>query len=74
MSEHPKMQISDKVKRIPEALSIYINQLVYDQKRKGRDITTLSLGEAFFDIPMYDFNELDFDVIDEKIYQYQQGL
>ncbi len=54
------MQISAKVRDIPEALSIYINQLVYDQKRKGRDITVLSLGEAFFDIPMFDFGQLDF--------------
>ena len=44
------MQISDKVQGVPEALSIYINQLVYDQKRKGKDVTVLSLGEAFFDI------------------------
>lgn len=56
----PEMQISQKVKNIPEALSIYINQLVYEQKRKGEDIVTLSLGEAFFDIPMYDFSAIDF--------------
>ncbi|OGI17026.1 MAG: hypothetical protein A2287_00030 [Candidatus Melainabacteria bacterium RIFOXYA12_FULL_32_12] len=55
----PKMQLSDKVKNIPEALSIYINQIVYDQKRRGVDITTLSLGEAFFDIPLFDFKKLD---------------
>lgn len=54
------MQISDKIQRIPEALSIYLNQLVYNQKRKGKDIITLSLGEAFFDIPMFDFSKLDF--------------
>ncbi|MGY3616579.1 aspartate/methionine/tyrosine aminotransferase [Bradyrhizobium sp. USDA 10063] len=34
--------------------------MVYDQRRKGRDITTLSLGEAFFDIPAFDFEKLDF--------------
>jgi aspartate/methionine/tyrosine aminotransferase len=54
------MQISDRIQRIPEALSIYLNQLVYNQKRKGKDIITLSLGEAFFDIPMFDFSKLDF--------------
>jgi aspartate/methionine/tyrosine aminotransferase len=56
----PPLQISEKIQRIPEALSIYINQLVYDQKRKGKDVITLSLGEAFFDIPMFDFSKLDF--------------
>jgi aspartate/methionine/tyrosine aminotransferase len=54
------MQISTKIANIPEALSIYINQLVYEQKRRGRDIAVLSLGEAFFDIPMFDFSKLDF--------------
>ncbi|MBP7828519.1 MAG: pyridoxal phosphate-dependent aminotransferase [Kiritimatiellae bacterium] len=56
----PDMQISRTAAGIPEALSIYMNQLVYDQKRKGRDITVLSLGEAFFDIPMFDFSAIDF--------------
>ena len=56
----PSMPVSRKVRSIPEALSIYINQLVYDQKRKGKDITVLSLGEAFFDIPLFDFAKLDF--------------
>ncbi len=54
------MQFSNKVKTIPEALSIYINQLVYDSEKKGKDIIVLSLGEAFFNIPMYDFSKLDF--------------
>ncbi len=56
----PPLQVSETVKGIPEALSIYINQLVYSQKRKGKDIVVLSLGEAFFDIPMFDFTKLDF--------------
>lgn len=57
MSSSP---ISTVVDSIPEALSIYVNQMVYAQKEKGMDITTLSLGEAFFDIPMFDFGKLDF--------------
>jgi aspartate aminotransferase/aminotransferase len=56
----PPLQLSERIKSIPEALSIYINQLVYDQVRKGKDIVSLSLGEAFFEIPMFDFSELDF--------------
>jgi aspartate/methionine/tyrosine aminotransferase len=59
-SPYPAMQLSTRVKDIPEALSIYINQLVYDQKRKGKDLTVLSFGEAFFDIPMFSFSKLDF--------------
>lgn len=54
------VQFSQRSQSIPGALSIYINDLVYRLKRKGNDITTLSLGEAFFDIPMFDFAKLDF--------------
>ena len=52
--------LSNKIGEIPEALSIYINQLVYSEKRKGLDVVTLSLGEAFFDIPEYPMEALDF--------------
>ena len=52
-------QISERVLAIPPALSIYVNQLVYDRRRRGEDVTVLSLGEAFFDIPLYDFGALD---------------
>ena len=58
------------MKNIKQALSIYINQIVYDQKRLGRDITVLSLGEAFFDIPQMEFDQLDFN----KGYHYSDTL
>lgn len=55
------MLLSRKVVAIPEALSVYINQLVYELRRKHRDIIALSLGESFFEIPCFDFKCLDFD-------------
>jgi aspartate/methionine/tyrosine aminotransferase len=65
-------EFSQRVNSIPGALSIYVNDLVYKLKRRGNDITTLSLGEAFFDIPIFDFAKLDF----VKGYHYSdsQGL
>lgn len=69
LMSYPTMQLSEKIEQITEALSIYINQLVYDQQRLGKDITVLSLGEAFFNIPMFDFNELDFT----KCYHYSDS-
>lgn len=57
---------SRQIELIPDALSIYINQLVYDLKRHQRDIITLSLGEAFFEIPKFSFGKLDF----QKGYHY----
>lgn len=65
-----KFVISKKNRDIKEALSIYINQMVYSEKRKGIDIITLSLGEAFFDIPEFSFEELDF----VKGYHYSESL
>jgi aspartate/methionine/tyrosine aminotransferase len=66
------MSFSTRVRHLPAALSIYINQIVYEQKRRGLDITTLSLGEAFFDLPLFDFRKIDF----VKGYHYSdsQGL
>lgn len=55
------MPISYKVREIPEALSVYFNQLVYDLRRIQRDVITLSLGESFFEIPCYEFRQLDFN-------------
>jgi aspartate/methionine/tyrosine aminotransferase len=65
-------KISEVVSEIPEALSIAVNQIVYDLRRKGNDVIALSLGEAFFDIPLFDFRKLDFD----KSYHYSdsQGI
>lgn len=64
--------ISDRVDSIPEALSIYINQIVYDLTRQNYDITTLSLGESFFDIPFFGFDKINV----EKGYHYSdsQGI
>jgi len=48
------------VDSIAQAGSIRVNQQVADLRRAGEDVTVLSLGEAFFDIPMFDFGKLDF--------------
>lgn len=43
-----------------QALSIAYNTMVYELQSKGTDVTVLSLGEAFFDLPLYDFSTLPF--------------
>lgn len=40
---------------VGQAESIRCNNLVYEMKAAGCDVITLSLGEAFFDIPLPDF-------------------
>jgi aspartate aminotransferase/aminotransferase len=47
---------SNHANKIKRARSIYINELVYQAKRNGRDPVVLSLGEAYFDIPNYGFD------------------
>lgn len=54
-------ETSDLIKQLNIASSIAINQKVYECKRKGEDIITLSLGEAFFDLPRFNFSDLDFE-------------
>ena len=65
----PQMQLSDKVSSIPEALSVYINNIAYEMKRRGERVFQLSLGEAYFDIPMFSFDEIDFN----KGYHYTES-
>ena len=52
-----------------EALSIKYNTEVYEKQRRGEDIIVLSLGEAFFDIPLYKFDDLPYP----KIYHYSHS-
>jgi aspartate aminotransferase/aminotransferase len=51
-------QSSDCLLEIPEALSIHINQRVYDRRRRNIDTIILSLGEAVFDIPSLNIDQL----------------
>jgi aminotransferase len=46
------------VGEIVPALSIQFNGLVHEMKAAGTDVIVLSLGEAFFDIPLFDFSEV----------------
>lgn len=43
---------------LQEAMSIKYNNQVYELKQKGEDVITLSYGEAYFDVPLYSFEDL----------------
>ncbi|RSM56193.1 hypothetical protein DMH03_32335 [Amycolatopsis sp. WAC 01376] len=49
---------SSLVDNAAQALSIKYNNLVYELSAAGQDIITLSLGEAFFDLPLPRFDDL----------------
>jgi aspartate aminotransferase/aminotransferase len=64
--------LSKVVTDVSEAMSIKFNTLVYDLKRSGKDITVLSLGEAYFDIPLFGFDNLPFP--DLYHYSHSRGI
>jgi aminotransferase len=51
------------VDNIIEAMSIKYNNRVYDMQSRGIDVTTLSYGEAYFDIPLYPFDDLPYPAL-----------
>ncbi len=61
--------LSKLVSESTEALSIKYNTQVYEKQRKGEDVIVLSLGEAFFDIPLYKFDDLPYP----KLYHYSHS-
>lgn len=58
------------IQDIPEALSIFVNQIVYNKKSRGERVYTYSLGEAFFDIPRFAISDEDF----YKGYHYSSSM
>lgn len=46
------------VRDISEAMSVKYNNLVYEMKDEGQDVIVLSLGEAYFDLPIYGIEDL----------------
>jgi aspartate/methionine/tyrosine aminotransferase len=61
---------SDIAERAEQAMSIKYNTLVYELKKKGIKVLVMSLGEAFFDVPLYSFAELP----TSEIYHYSHSL
>lgn len=57
---------------VVQAMSIRYNNLVYEMKARGEDVVVLSLGEAFFDIPLYRFDDLPFP--DVYHYSHSRGI
>jgi len=49
--ERPVLRPASLVEGIGQALSIKVNNLVYELRSAGRDVITMSLGEAFFALP-----------------------
>lgn len=57
---------------VDQAMSIKFNNMVYELKQAGKKILVMSLGEAFFDIPLFSFNDLPFP--DIYHYSHSRGI
>lgn len=68
-SDIPKLHPSHVVNDTSEAMSIKYNTRVYELREKKEDVIVLSLGEAFFDIPLHRFDDLPFP----EIYHYSHS-
>lgn len=51
------------VEDVATAMSIKFNSYVYEMRQAGEDVITLSLGEAYFDIPLFPFDTLPFPAL-----------
>jgi aminotransferase len=65
-------QIADVMSDVRRALSIKYNTMVYELQRSGERVVVLSLGEAFFDIPLYPMDDLPVNSINH--YSHSRGL
>jgi aminotransferase len=63
------MNLSKVTSDAEQAMSIKYNTMVYELKRTGKKVLVLSLGEAFFDIPLFPFDTLPFP----DIYHYSDS-
>lgn len=65
---HP-FQPSAVMAATEQAMSIKFNTWVYELQSQNKDVTVLSLGEAFFDVPLFSFDVLPFP----KLYHYSHS-
>src|SRR5688572_4188548 len=54
----PPLHHASLLDTIQEASSIKLNNRIYEMQAAGADVVTLSLGEAFFDLPVPSFEGL----------------
>lgn len=55
-----------------QAMSIKFNTMVYELQQRGKKVLVMSLGEAFFDIPLFSLNDLPYPEVNH--YSHSRGL
>jgi aminotransferase len=64
-------QLSRVTTEAEEAMSIKYNTMVYDLQRRGHKVLVMSLGEAFFDIPLLPMDVLPYPAVNH--YSHSRG-
>jgi len=65
-------QLSTSVLGASEAMSIKYNTMVYEMRQRGIKVLVMSLGEAYFDIPLFPMNDLPYPEVNH--YSHSRGL
>jgi aminotransferase len=65
-------ELSKLSEELSEAMSIKYNTMVYDLKQRGEAVLVMSLGEAYFDIPLYPMDDLPYPQVNH--YSHSRGL
>lgn len=65
-------QLSRVTTEAEQAMSIRYNTMVYDLQRKGHKVLVMSLGEAFFDIPLLPMDDLPYPAVNH--YSHSRGV
>src|ERR1700680_4251837 len=68
--KNPIFNPSQVVLEADQAMSIKYNTIVYERRRRCEDTIVLSLGEAFFELPLFDFATLSYP----DLYHYSHSL
>jgi aminotransferase len=55
-----------------QAMSVRYNNTVYEMQQSGQKVLVMSLGEAFFDIPLYPMDDLPYPAVNH--YSHSRGL
>jgi len=65
-------QLSRVTIEAEQAMSIKYNTMVYDLQRRGQKVLVMSLGEAFFDIPLLPMDDLPYPAVNH--YSHSRGV
>jgi len=64
--------LSQVVTDSSEAMSIKYNKKVYELKQRGKKVLVMSLGEAYFDIPLFPMEDLPYPEVNH--YSHSRGI